>query len=497
MNQRGTDDIDGRSAGQDERHDRSRLQNRVLRLDDDGAFFLLLESANQPTNVTWLAELEPSGESDDTQAMLTVAELREHIAARLDLLSPMRWRLYQVPFGLQHPVIAKDPDFDITFHVEGITLGEPGNPADLDELMSHLAEMRLDQGHPLWKILLVDGLPEGRQALVVVLHHAMWDGTAGRTVLAHLFGEPPDASLVSPEPLRRLSVMQMLTDAFRDQFLASLRFVGVVWSTMRGLRSIQARSKLSAVAVPRPNIDTPVCSLNNAYGAERRYAKTVLSVAEVRRVKDAAGVTFNHVVMALVATSLRNVLAARGDLPDRPLVANVPVSSDPSGAPQRQWGNGFGNMMTSLATDVDDPWERLHKIAAVALEARLQLELMGVGTLSRWSEFAWPVIARPVVHFLARSKRTHKERAECNVLISNIAGGDLTLALGSFRVSTLWLSGPPLDGVGVIVCVYSSGDQLAITAVTHASAVDDPRELVDGFGNALAELASIADGLNP
>jgi diacylglycerol O-acyltransferase len=470
----------------------------VRRLDDDGVFFYLLESEEQPFPGIWVARLGSGDRTKGSSPIWTLPMLRERVEQKLRILPSWHWRVYPVPFGLQTPVLADDPDIDLDYHVRRVVLGaEPGAPTNLDALVARLAEQRLDRRHPLWRMLLVDGSEDGSQYLIVLMHHALWDGIAGDAVLTCFLSNTAEA--VEPEPtlVRRVGRLQLISDALRDHLRSWPRLPGVVWSTVRGSRAIHARRRLAEVPVPRPFVDTPVCSLNNSLGVERSSGRVVLSVSDIRRVKNAAGVTFSHVVLALVATALRSALLAEGDLPERPLTANVPVSSELPDAPSRQWGNRFGNMITSLATDIEDPWERLLRIAAVAREARVQLELLGVGTPSRWAEFAWPIIARPIVRHMARAKREHPEKSECSVLVSNIPSGSECLAEGRGAADALWVYGPPLDGVAAVVAVYGVKDHLTMSVVTHAQALANGPALAAAFRSALSELISLVDSRSP
>ena len=115
--------------------------------------------------------------------------------------------------------------------------------------------------------------------------------------------------------------------------------------------------------------DTPPCSLNDAFSIRRAHANLVLPLPDVQLVRRRAGVTLNQAVLALVAGGLRRYLGAKGDLPERPLVAGVPMAFAATG-PAREYGNHFINFVTGLATDVADPWERLHAVAEASATAR-------------------------------------------------------------------------------------------------------------------------------
>ena len=116
----------------------------------------------------------------------------------MPLVPPFRKRMVEVPFGLQHPAMVDDPDFDIDYHVRRVSLPPPGGPAELEALVADLASRPLDRRRPLWEFHVVEGLEGGRIALVPKVHHAIIDGVSGAEVMAAFFDLSPDPS---PRPL--------------------------------------------------------------------------------------------------------------------------------------------------------------------------------------------------------------------------------------------------------------------------------------------------------
>src|SRR3546814_18260485 len=79
---------------------------------------------------------------------------------------------------------------------------------------------------------------------------------------------------------------------------------------------------------------------------------------EVRSLKAATGATVNDVVLSIAGGALRHYLEDRGELPDAPLLASVPVSV--RAATQRNNGaNKVSALFAQLATDIQDPLQRL------------------------------------------------------------------------------------------------------------------------------------------
>ncbi len=122
------------------------------------AQFLALETPRQSGHVGGVAILDtstaPSGE-------LTLADIQSLIAERLPLLPPLRWRLQEVPLGLDYPYWVDDVDFDLDFHVRELALPAPGSDEQLAEQVARIASRPLDRARPLWELYLIHG-PRGR-----------------------------------------------------------------------------------------------------------------------------------------------------------------------------------------------------------------------------------------------------------------------------------------------------------------------------------------------
>ena len=122
------------------------------------AQFLALENARQSGHVGGLAILDPS---TTPTGKLELADVQQMLAERLPLLPPMRWRLAEVPFGLDYPYWVDDPDFDLDFHVRELALPAPGTDEKLAEQVARIVARPLDRARPLWELYLIHGLEDG------------------------------------------------------------------------------------------------------------------------------------------------------------------------------------------------------------------------------------------------------------------------------------------------------------------------------------------------
>jgi WS/DGAT/MGAT family acyltransferase len=457
----------------------------VHRLSGEDAGFLSMESPDQAMNTIAVGVLDPGAEP------LTLDDVRAHVEARLDQLPSFRWRIVPVPFGLHQPVAVRDPEFDLDFHLRQVTL-DPGET--LDDRFARLAERHLDRRHPLWQLTLVHGLPDGGQALILKYHHALADGVAAFTTFSRIFSDAPTDPIPgvelpwTPEPMpSRIALVAM---AILDHLRSLLSLISLGARAKRGFDAVKARRASASVAVPDFQGAAPNSALNDAFTSRRAYARAALPLADVRAAKDAAGTTLNDVVLATVAGGLRAYLAERGELPDRPLLASVPVSYEAPDAPIRQAGNRFWSFTTSLATDVADPVERLAVISETAAEAKAQLATLGEDVMPAILDHVPPFVADPGARALVARLRDAgpDDLVDANVLISNIRGPAAPWSLLGREVVDLYIDGPPSNGVGLNVMLWSYGDRLLLGILAFADALRDPAALTRHVESSFADL---------
>ena len=153
------------------------------------AQFLALETPRQSGHVAGLAILDTSTTASGT---LTCADIQALIAERLPLLPPLRWRLKEVPLGLDYPYWVDDIDFDLDFHVRELALPAPGSDAQLAGQVARITSRPLDRAKPLWELYLISGLETGHMAMLTKIHHAVIDGMSGAEIMGLLLDLSPE-----------------------------------------------------------------------------------------------------------------------------------------------------------------------------------------------------------------------------------------------------------------------------------------------------------------
>ena len=240
---------------------------------------------------------------------------------------------------------------------------------------------------------------------LVKMHHAMADGVAAAALLANVMETAADA-VDPPRPVERWrpdpepSAWRLLADALAD-ILANLRLLPQLLArTFSGVRAVVRRRRGGELSPPVPILHTANTPFNGRLTPHRSFATADLRLDDVKAVRKAFDVSINDVVLGIVAGALRDHLSKIGRLPERALVAGVPVAADP--ASDRLSGNRVSNLFTSLRTDVADPVERLRAIHAVTGAAKEIQNLLGIDMLADWVEYTPP---RPYAWFMRAYSR--------------------------------------------------------------------------------------------
>ncbi|WP_170970164.1 wax ester/triacylglycerol synthase family O-acyltransferase [Nocardioides jishulii] len=465
------------------------------RIAGSDAGFLYIESPSQTSTCTHVVILGAPGEN---QERLTREALVDHLVQRLPRVPAMTRRLQHVPGRIGHALLVDDDRFDVEDHVRHDALPLPGGDAEYDAWIADRLALHLDTSRPLWQVTLLDGLAGGRQALVFAFHHTLADGAGLLGILAELLDDraatrPPwaDADELAPHPPMRPTAL----------FLATLTRQVVVWLTMpwlllvtiRRFRRVRRVREAAAVAVPNAGGSAPRSVLNTSTDDRRAFARATLPLAELRAVRRAAGTPLSDVVLAVVAGGLRSHLAERGELPDEPLVVNVPIGHDAPGATPRVSGNVFCNFYAMLPTHVADPCARLEATAAATAEAKRQLDVQGRDTLITWLDRIPPALGAWGARTMAEQRLTGEAAPDFNLIVSNLKVPDDGWTMHGRRVEQVIFSGPVADGAGLNLTVVGYGDQVVVGIQTNPSAVADPVDLASRLHAALVELADAYD----
>lgn len=210
-------------------------------------------------------------------------------------------------------------------------------------------------------------------------------------------------------------------------------------------------------------------------------------LADAKTVREAFDATINDVVLAVCAGGLRRWLAGQGQLPDSPLVAAVPVSTR-TAEQMDELGNRVSGWFATLATNIDDPVERLRLVRQGAADAKGLYESGIEDVVMDWADLPIPLVMTFGARLYAALNVSERMPPVFNLLVSNIRGADTLLYAGGAQVDAIYPLGPVLDSIGLNITVLSYRDSIDFAIVGCPDLSPDLWDLADALPAALAEL---------
>lgn len=460
------------------------------------AGFLSLETATTPMAIASLSILDPR----TADGRLDVAGLRRVLRRRIGEAPALRRRLVSLPFDLTRPYWVELPpeEVDLEAHVEATELPEPGGWHELSELMAFELSRPLDRDRPLWQLLFVENVrtvpeaPEGAVALIARVHHAAIDGVSGAEILATLvdgaLGAGPLGTGADPpaENEPDSGALDLLLRAGKDLAGAPLALSKSVGRSLVGLGEGALARLKSGQAPPLP-FSAPRTRLNRAVAAERSWSPAFFDLDRIKAIKNTQHATVNDVVLAICAGALRGWLSDRQDLPDKPLVAMVPVSVR-SESERGSGGNLVSAMLVSLATDEADPLLRLRLIRDAASSSKTALRAVGARTLVGSAELFPFALSGLAVRLYSRLALAERHRPMFNLVVTNVPGPPRRLTIGGAEMLCYVGAAPVFDGLGLILPVLSYAGTVSIGVTADRTILGDAAGFAGRLADSLDEL---------
>jgi hypothetical protein len=408
-------------------------------------------------HIIGLIELDP----ETVQGGYSFAKMRDELERRIGALPTFRRKLRDSILNLDHPVWVEDRNFDIERHVHRVAVPAPGGQQELADFCAHIAGVPLDRSKPLWEMWVIEGLADGKIAVLLRMHHA---GVAGLAA---------DGALQIAR--RPLSFARLLPKTAQVPF---------EWVS-RALRG---------EAMPAP-FRAPRTLFNRSITPHRSIAYTQVSLTDLKRIKDHFDVKLNDVVLSVCAGALRSYLDERGDLPEQPLVAMVPVSvhGDNDDDLVTEGTNKVTGMFTKLATDVADPVERITTIGEQVRKSKDHHGSMDSNLLRGWAQFIPPATMGLAMKLYSSNELAEHHPPVFNLVISNVPGPDFPLYYLGAKIDAMYPLGPVFHGSGINITVFSQNGQLNIGAIACKEHVPDPWPLMRAFEHEVKALLEACD----
>jgi diacylglycerol O-acyltransferase len=474
--------------------------------------FLALETPRQSGHVASVAILDTTTTPSGT---LTLADIQALITERLPLLPPLRWRLQEVPLGLDYPYWVDDIDFDLDFHVRELGLPRPGSDEQLAEQVARIVSRPLDRSKPLWELYLISGLQSGHTAMLTKIHHSVIDGMSGAEILGLLLDLTPEPRAIDiPESWGDNELapgaLGMLARGVLGAARYPLRALRALPSTLPNLEETQLRAIPGAAALGRlanraqraltpgeapfelqERLVAPKTSFSGRVSAHRRFAFGQLSLDDVKAVKNAYGVTVNDVIVTLCAGAVRRWLLEHDELPGEPLVAQIPVSvrtEEQIGT----YGNRIMLMSTPLFTDEPDPVLRLRRTHEALGDMKQRHRALPADLLADANHFIPPAVFSRAARLTFGLATSRPGRPIWNLVISNVPGPQFPLYCAGAELVANYPVSVITDGMGLNITVMSYCGHLDFGIVADREQMPDVALLMGWLEEALGELAAPA-----
>jgi WS/DGAT/MGAT family acyltransferase len=477
---------------------------RMRQLSGLDTMFLNLETNAVPMHIGGLMILDPAAAPKE----FGFEAVRRLIESRLHLLPMFRRRLVTSPLNLDMPYWIEDPEFDIEHHVRHRALPRPGNDKQLADFICDVMSTRLDRSMPLWRVYYLEGLAGGRVAFLTKIHHACIDGVSGAELMGVLLDLTPEPREVAPpeqpwepEPvpapiqlaatsLRRMAARpkeawRLLRDTAPFLFNAGRAALAHRRARDEVGDTVEAADQRSVGAAPRMRFNTTIT-------ARRSFAFRTLPLADIKLVKNAFATSVNDVVLCLCAEALRRYLDEKNELPEKSIVAAVPVSVR-SEAEKGTQGNKVAMARTALHTEIEDPVERLAALSKRMSRVKKSFKATPARLMMDWMNVPSPGLLAQAARLYENFSVQDYLYPPFNLIVSNVPGPPQPLYLAGARVLATYPVSIPYHGLAFNITVMSYLDNLDIGLTAHRTTVPDIDHLMDLMVKALATLKGRAE----
>ena len=457
------------------------------------ATFLYLESEHSPMAIGGIYTIDAA----DAPPGFGYASWHALVGSRLKCSKVFRQRLVEVPWGLSHPYWINDPDFDLDIHLPRLALPGPGGADELMQLAADIWSRELDRERPLWELNFVEGLDTvaglspGSCALITRVHHASVDGGAATEMMTALMDLSPQIRQIEGdddwEAEHLPSTLGLITRSWGKIGHKAIGLAGFVGKAATGTVRVQGDKRIHELNPPPRLMSAPPSVFNGPIASRRMYRGVDFDFNRVKSLRSAvAGATVNDVILSVCAGGLRSYLSENSLLPAKPLVAMAPISVREE-QQKGEDGNQVSAMLVGLATDIDDPLERLRCIHENTKSSKIHASAVPA---NRITEFIPSETLAAAARVYTRTRLGGQHRPFFNVTITNVPGPPVPLFVAGAKISRIYGMAPILDGLGLLLVIFSYAGRISIGITSCQDMVPDPERLAECFEQSLIELES-------
>jgi diacylglycerol O-acyltransferase / wax synthase len=447
--------------------------------------FLTAETPTAPRHNATVEVFDPGSSGFDHATLIHL------IGERIAFVPRYRQRVRRVPGHVANPVWSDDPHFDLAYHVRRSALPRPGTMEQLRDLVARIVSRPLDRHRPLWEVYLVEGLEDGRVAVLTKAHQALVDGSQVVDLAQVLLDRSPDhrdlgADDWRPEP--PTSASGLLLDAVRDSLASPLtvldtaRGVADAWWREADAATQRLTTLTNALAGRRSDHES---AIGGTLSQQRRFATVRRSLAEHRAVRDAHGGTVNDVVLATVTGGLRSWLMTRTESLGgvRQVRAVVPVSVHDQELEATSVGSQIAPHFVDLPVAEPSPVVRLHQVSYSFKAHRETGRAVAANRIAGIAGFA-----PSTFHAIGSRVAAEQLRRGIQLSVTNVPGPQSPLYAAGAVMEQTYPVPPLLPGHALAIGVTSYDGQVFYGVTADRDRVPDADTFAVCLSEALDEL---------
>jgi WS/DGAT/MGAT family acyltransferase len=388
------------------------------------------------------------------------------------------------PFGLAPPLLVDDADFDLAYHVIGLSACD--DPEGFRGALRKFVAGRLEQSRPLWQIALVPDLTGGHSALLIKLHHAIVEGEGALSAIGTLLfargaDAPTQASPVwAPQPRPGAGMRTRLMVNYWRQRVAVL--ASAVVMAFRGIPRFAAR-RAAIADMWRTQLQTkrPFSVLNAPVGPRNEVVVASFAVAAVQRIRETtnAAASFDDVILAALTGGLRRWYIDRGLRPEAPAV-QLPLSVARRGlGVSKDFLEMPPFMVVTLPANEPDRSERLRQICRMTAERRTQADAV--------QDLIFPRTLLPMPLYKRCAGRIYDRAA--NFHLASLRGPAAQLYVLGCPIETAYIATPVRGTLALRIAVLVLGGNVTVTLSCDPDIVKEPDQLACAIEGEIAAMA--------
>ncbi len=439
---------------------------------------------------TWLSASEDPAMRSTMVGLLVMekspnwATLVDHYERASRTVTILRKRIVEGPVGIANPRLVVDPSFDLTFHLRRFLMPEGSTWEDVLDEARRQSMTDFDRDRPLWKVTLLEGLPDGRAVMISKLHHAIADGQGAMALGAALVDiapegydrgpmpDEPESAVLTPRRFAEIMiqdnsewVVNTAAALLRNAVPSMINFITAPQETVEKITATVA-----SIARMANSPTKPLSPIMDKRSHNYHFATFQVTFSEMKVAAKSGGHTINDVFLASIARGMARYHETNGS-PVSELHINMPISTRKSGEAAQ---NAVTIARFDLPLDEADSNKLMDSLSATVKRMRGEPAMEYTDQLGEISRFI------PKELLLTGAQAS-------DVTASNIPGPPIAVYLAGARVEAIVPLPPPI-GAAVFVALMTYNGIGYIGCALDDAAVKDRDVFMSCLRDGFAEV---------